>query len=106
MPPVEVLDQRDDADGHTHNHSDVHLGVHSTTVVVIVVTVHLLCEGAVTYRVSVWWAYKSVARIFWKRGHNLSAAHRRNFDWKPRLLIMMSQLTSLFSCVWPDVLFA
>ncbi len=45
VPPAEVLDQRDDADGHTHNDSDVHLGGYSTTVVVIVVTVHLLCGG-------------------------------------------------------------
>ncbi len=54
MPPAKVLDQRDDADGHTHNDSDVHLGGHSTTVVVIVVTVHLLCGGQCE---CVWWAY-------------------------------------------------
>ncbi len=40
---------------------------------------------------------------FFEEGANLSAAQRRNFDRKPRLLIMTSQL---FSWVWPDVLFA
>ena len=52
VPPVEVLDQRDDAGGHTHNHLDVHLGGHSTTVIVIV-TILSLWGGAVTYCVSV-----------------------------------------------------
>ncbi len=48
-------------------------GGHSMTVVVIVVTVHLLCGGAVTYCVCVWWAYDAndaiIATIYFLRMH-------------------------------------
>ena len=75
MPPAaEVLDKRDDDDGHTHNHSDVHLGGHSTTVVVIVAMVPLLCGGGSNLLCEcVWWAYDVndaiIATIYFLRMH-------------------------------------
>ncbi len=46
-------------------------------------------HGMMWWMESAWYS-RSVARIFWKRGQNLSAAQRQNCDRKPRLLIVTS----------------
>ena len=74
MPPAEVLDQRDDADGHTHNHSDIQLGGSlddgrsdsSDGTLALWGGSNLLCE-------CVWWAYDAndaiIATIYFLRMH-------------------------------------